>query len=471
MEKFLEIVNLVNGKINSVVWGPIMLVLLVGTGVYLTCRTGWIQVSKFGYIMRKTIIGLFKKDGTKADKKEKKDKKNLTAFEAVSTALASTVGTGNIAGVTGAIFSGGPGAVFWMWVAAFFGMFTKYSEIVLAVKYREVDANGVHFGGPMYYIEKGLGKKWKWLAVTFALIAGVACFGIGNISQGSEISASLQSLFGVTPLVAGIILAAVVAVVIIGGVKRIGQVASFMVPFMAAFYIIAGIAIIILRITDVPAAFATIFKSAFSFEAVGGGLFGYAIMVAMRYGFARGVFSNEAGLGSAPIAHAASDTKDPVEQGMWGVFEVFIDTIIICTITALAVVLSGILDAGTVDAFGSNGAAAAAAFNAILPGNIGGIVLQISLLFFSLTTILGWSYYGECCWGYLTNNNKTVNMIYKIIFVCVCVVGATGNGKLMWDISDTLNGMMAIPNLIALLLLSGTIIKTTKDYFNNPLHK
>jgi len=471
MEKFLEIVNLVNGKINGVVWGPVMLVLLVGTGVYLTCRTGWIQVTKFGYIMRKTIIGLFKKDGDKADKKGKKDKKNLTAFEAVSTALASTVGTGNIAGVTGAIFTGGPGAVFWMWIAAFFGMFTKYSEIVLAVKYREVDANGVHFGGPMYYIEKGLGKKWKWLAVTFALIAGFACFGIGNISQGAEISASLQSLFGVTPLVAGIILAVVVAVVIIGGVKRIGQVASFMVPFMAAFYIIAGVAIILLRITDVPAALLVIVKSAFSFEAVGGGLFGYAIMIAMRYGFARGVFSNEAGLGSAPIAHAASDTKDPVEQGMWGVFEVFIDTIIICTITALAVVLSGVLDAGSIEVYGSNGAAAAAAFNAILPGSIGGTILQISLLFFSLTTILGWSYYGECCWGYLTHNNKTVNMIYKIIFVCVCVVGATGNGKLMWDISDTLNGMMAIPNLIALLLLSGTIIKVTKEYFKNPLHK
>jgi len=458
MDNIIAKINEINSAVNSVVWGPIMLILLVGTGVYLTCRSGWIQVTKFGYIMRNTVGSLFKK-------KDKADSngKNLTAFQAVSTALASTVGTGNIAGVTGAIFSGGPGAVFWMWVAAFFGMFTKYAEIVLAVKYREVDENGVHYGGPMYYIEKGLGMKW--LAAVFALIAGIACFGIGNISQGSEISASLQSLFHISPLVAGIILAVVVAVVIIGGIKRIGTVASFMVPFMAAFYIIAGIVIIILRITDVPAAFATIIQSAFSFEAVGGGMFGYAIMVAMRYGFARGVFSNEAGLGSAPIAHAAADTKDPVKQGMWGVFEVFIDTIIICTITAMAVLLSGVLNSGSVDVYGSNGAAAAAAFNAILPGEIGGMVLQISLLFFSFTTILGWSYYGECCWGYLTNNNKTVNMIYKVIFVLVCIVGATGSGKLMWDISDTLNGMMAIPNLIALLLLSGTVVKVTKEYF------
>ena len=464
MEKFLEVVNSVNKAVNDVVWGPVMLVLLIGTGAYLTIRTGCIQFRKFGYIWRNTVGSLFRKKD-----KAQQSGKNLTAFQAVSTALASTVGTGNIAGVTGAIFTGGPGAVFWMWVAAFFGMFTKFSEILLAVKFRQVDKNGVHYGGPMYYIEKGL--HMKWLAVLFAVIAGFASFGIGNIAQGSEISASLQSLFGLTPLAAGIILAVVVAVVILGGIKRIGQITSYMVPFMAAFYILGGIAIIVLRITEIPAAFVTIFKSAFSFEAVGGGLFGYAIMTAMRQGFARGVFSNEAGLGSAPIAHAASDTKDPVEQGMWGVFEVFVDTIIICTITSLAVILSGVLEAGTTDFYGGNGAAAAAAFNAILPGTIGGIVLQVSLLFFSLSTILGWSYYGECCWGYISGNNKVVNLVYKVVFILVCVVGATGSGKLMWDISDTLNGMMAIPNLIALLLLSGTVIQVTREYFKNPLHK
>lgn len=465
MEGVLETVNRINSAINSVVWGPIMLVLLVGTGAYLTIRTGCIQATRFGYILRNTVGTLFKKTN-----KGEKSSRNLTAFQAVSTALASTVGTGNIAGVTGAIFAGGPGAVFWMWVAAFFGMFTKFSEIVLAVKYRQVDHSGIHHGGPMYYIEKGLGMKW--LAVVFAVIAGIASFGIGNIAQGVEISGSLKSLFGWSGLTSGILLAAVVAVVILGGVKRIGQLASYIVPFMAVFYILAGVAIIVLRITDVPAAFASIFRSAFSFEAVGGGMFGYAIMVAMRNGFARGVFSNEAGLGSAPMAHAASETRDPVEQGMWGVFEVFVDTIIICTITAMAVILSGVLTTpGGVEALGGNGAAAAAAFNAILPGELGGTVLQISLLFFSLTTILGWSYYGECCWGYLTGNNKAVLFLYKIAFILVCVLGATGSGQLMWDISDTLNGMMAIPNLIALLLLSGTTIRITREYFKNPLHR
>ena len=459
MERVLEAVTSINSAVNNVVWGPVMLVLLVGTGAYLTIRTGWIQATRFGYILRKTVGSLFKKSD-----KDGRDSKNLTAFQAVSTALASTVGTGNIAGVTGAIFAGGPGAVFWMWVAAFFGMFTKFSEIVLAVKYRQVDQDGTHHGGPMYYIEKGLGMKW--LAVLFAFIAGIASFGIGNIAQGVEIAGSLKSLFGWSGLTSGIILAAVVAVVILGGVKRIGQIASYIVPFMAIFYVLAGIAIIALRITDVPAAFLAIFQSAFSFEAVGGGIFGYAIMVAMRNGFARGVFSNEAGLGSAPMAHAASNTKEPVEQGLWGIFEVFVDTIIICTLTSMAVLLSGVLE-NDVNSYGSNGAAAAAAFNAILPGTIGGTVLQISLLFFALSTILGWSYYGERCWGYLTHNSKIANLIFKVAFVLVCVVGAVGSGSLMWDISDTLNGMMAIPNLIGLLLLSGTVVQLTRTYFKD----
>ncbi len=399
-------------------------------------------------------------------KEEKaKDLKNLTAFEAVTTALAGTVGTGNIAGVTGAIFVGGPGAVFWMWVSAFFGMFTKFSEIVLAMHFRQTDENGVHYGGPMYYIEKGL--HMKWLACIFALLGGLACFGIGNIAQSTEIAGSMESLFGLPNLATGIILAVLVAVVLLGGVKRIGQVASYMVPFMAIFYIVAGVAVIVLRITEIPAVLVSILKGAFSFEAVGGGVFGYGILVAMRQGFARGVFSNEAGLGSAPIAHAAADTKEPVEQAMWGVFEVFVDTIIICTLTAMAVLLSGVLDtAGGLDAFASKGEAAAVAFNSILPGQIGGIVIQVSLLFFALSTILGWSYYGERCWGYLTNNNKVVLAVFKIVFILVCIVGSVGSGTLMWNISDTLNGMMAIPNLIGLLLLSGTVVKLTKTYFS-----
>jgi len=467
MENLVKIIETVNDKLNDFAWGPIMLILLVGTGIFLTIRTRCIQVTKFGYVMKHTVGALFKKS-------DKDHGNNLSPFQAVTTALAGTVGTGNIAGVTGAIFLGGPGAVFWMWVSAFFGMCTKYAEIALAMKFRSTDEKGVYKGGPMYYIENGLGKKWKWLAVIFAVLGGLASFGIGNIAQSSEISGAIVGLSGLTgserastvSLIVGIVLAVVVAIVVLGGVKRIGQVTSLIVPFMAIFYILAGLILIVMRITDIPAAFVAIFKSAFSFEAVGGGIFGYAMMVAMRQGVARGVFSNEAGLGSAPIAHAASSTEEPAEQAIWGVFEVFFDTIVICTITGLAVVLSGVLSTpGGLDAFASKGAAAVAAFNMVLPGTLGGTLIQISLVFFALSTILSWSYYGERCWGYLSNNNKVVNIVYKVIFILVCVVGATGSGTLMWDISDTLNGLMALPNLIALIPLAGVVAKLTKDYF------
>ncbi|MDD6735884.1 MAG: sodium:alanine symporter family protein [Clostridiales bacterium] len=460
MEKFIEIVEKVNAAVNSFAWGPVMLVLLVGTGIYLSFRTGFIQVRKFGFIMKNTIGSLF-------ENKKKDHGENLSPFQAVTTALAGTVGTGNIAGVTGAIFAGGPGAVFWMWVSAFFGMCTKYAEIALSVKFRERDDKGQFHGGPMHYITNGLGKSWKWLAVIFAVLGGFASFGIGNIAQSNEIAGAMKGLFGVSPLVTGIILAVIVAIVVIGGVKRIGQVTSYLVPFMAMFYILAGIGVIAIRITDIPYAFGEIFKSAFSFKSIGGGIFGYAIMVAMRQGVARGVFSNEAGLGSAPIAHAASSAEEPAEQAMWGVFEVFVDTIVICTITALAVILSGILEAdGGLDAFSSKGAAAVAAFNEILPGTAGGTIIQISLLFFALSTILGWSYYGESCISYIANNNKVVKLIYKVLFILFCVVGSVGSGTLMWDIADTLNGLMALPNLVALLALSGIVAAETSKYFN-----
>ena len=464
-----KVVTDVNGVLNEFAWGPIMLALLIGTGVYLTFRTRCLQVTKFGYIMKNTIGSLF-------SKKNKKDGKNLTAFQAVSTAMAGTVGTGNIAGVTGALFVGGVGAIFWMWVSAFFGMCTKYAEVALAMKYREKE-NGVYKGGPMYSIEKGLGKNWKWLAFIFALLGGLTSFGIGNIAQSSEIAGAVNSLSGgkISLMTAGICLAVLVAVVVLGGVKRVGQVTSYMVPFMSIFYVLAGIAVICLQITNVPAAFAAIFKGAFSFKAAFGGATGYVIMQAMRNGFARGVFSNEAGMGSAPIAHAASETEEPAEQAMWGVFEVFFDTIVICTITGLTVVLASMTEAGAeagivltngaFSGFASKGAAAAEAFNAILPGTIGGTVIQISLILFALTTILSWSYYGERCWGYLTNNSKAFDLCYKIVFVLMCIVGSVGAGDLMWDISDTLNGLMAIPNLISLLLLSGVVAKITKDYF------
>ena len=474
MEKFVEAIVKVNGVLNDFAWGPIMLVLLVGTGVYLTVRTRFLQVRRFGYIMKNTVGSLFRKQG-------KDSGKNLTPFQAVTTALAGTVGTGNIAGVTGAIFVGGPGAAFWMWVSAFFGMCTKYAEIALAMKYRETGADGLHRGGPMYYIQNGLGKNWKWLACIFALLGGLASFGIGNIAQSSEIAGAIVGLSGVSgkaavnvSMIVGIGLALLVGIVIVGGVKRIGQVTSYLVPFMAVFYILAGLIVIAMRITQVPAAFAVIFREAFSFRAIGSGVFGYVITLAMRQGFARGVFSNEAGLGSAPIAHASSSTEEPAEQAMWGVFEVFIDTIVICTITCLTVVLSGMeLGAEALGAFASKGAAAVAAFNSILPGSLGGIIIQISLLFFALSTILSWSYYGERCWGYLTKDNKVIGLIYKFVFILFCIVGATGSGALMWDIADTLNGLMAIPNLIALLALSGVTAQITREYFykDNDLRK
>ena len=467
MENFVAKVESVNNAVNSFAWGPLMLLLLVGTGVYLTVRVHWLQVTHFGRILKNTVGTLFRKD-----KKAKDNGANISAFEAVTTALAGTVGTGNIAGVTGAIFTGGAGAVFWMWVAAFFGMVTKYAEIVLAMKYRIKDEKGVYHGGPMYYIENGIGKNWKWMAVIFCLLGGFASFGIGNIAQSSEISGALKDLFHLPEVASGILIAVVVALVTLGGIKRIGKVTSLLVPFMSAFYILAGIVLIIMRIGQIPGVFAEIFKGAFSFKSVGGGLFGYTIMMAMKQGFARGVFSNEAGLGSAPIAHAASSTEEPCEQAIWGVFEVFIDTIVICSITAFAVLLSGILDAeGGLSAFTSKGAAAAAAFNTILPGTLGGKIIELSLLFFALSTILSWAYYGENCWGYLTKNNSTVLLVYKIIFALVCIVGAVGSGALMWDIADTLNGLMAIPNLIALLMLSGVVAKLTKDYLSKNLLK
>ena len=466
MENLIAKIESINNAVNGFAWGPLMLLLLVGTGVFLTIKVRWLQVTHFGRILKNTVGTLFR------SKSDKDHGANISPFQAVSTALAGTVGTGNIAGVTGAIFTGGAGAVFWMWVAAFFGMVTKYAEIVLAMKYRIKDENGVYHGGPMYYIENGIGKGWKWLAVIFCLLGGLASFGIGNIAQSSEIAGALSDLFHLSPLVSGILIAVVVALVTLGGIKRIGKVTSLLVPFMSVFYILAGIVIILMRITHIPAVFAQIFAGAFSFKSVGGGLFGYTIMMAMKQGFARGVFSNEAGLGSAPIAHAASSSEEPCEQAIWGVFEVFIDTIVICSITAFAVLLSGILDVdGGLSAFTSKGAAAAAAFNTILPGTLGGKIIELSLLFFALSTILSWAYYGENCWGYLTNNNKAVVLIYKVVFALVCIVGAIGSGTLMWDIADTLNGLMAIPNLIALLLLSGVVAKLTKEYFSKNMLK
>ncbi len=457
---FAFIVEETNNILNSFAWGEGMLVLLLGTGVFLSVKTGFVQIKRFAFMVKCTVGSLF-------SAKNGGDKTNISPFRAVTTALAGTVGTGNIAGVTGALFAGGAGAVFWMWVSAFFGMCTKYAEILLAVKFRHTNENGRYSGGPMYYITKGLGKNMRWLACVFAIFGAAASFGIGNIAQSAEIAGAASSLFGVKPVFVGILLAVAVSFVIIGGIGRIGAVTVYLVPFMAAFYILACTVAIALRVDEVPIALEKIFREAFSFKSACGGALGCGIAHAVRQGVSRGVFSNEAGLGSAPMAHAASSAKEPVEQALWGVFEVFADTIVICTVTALVIMLSGVLNAkGGMDTFGSGTEAAAFAFDTLLPGKIGGKVIKISVLLFAFSSILGWSHYGISCIDFITEGSGTARVLYKAAFALSCIAGAAGSGKLMWEISDTLNGLMALPNLAALIFLSGIVKKETKKYFD-----
>ncbi|WP_372996539.1 alanine/glycine:cation symporter family protein [Lutispora sp.] len=449
MDKLMEI----NGIINGFVWGPYMLVLLVGTGVYLTLRTNFMSIAKLGYVLKNTLFKMFTKEG--------KGEGEITAFQAVATALAATVGTGNIAGVATAIALGGPGAVFWMWLSAIFGMTTKYGEVVLSINYREKTPDGRFVGGPMYYIEKGL--KMKWLAYIFAAFGALAAFGIGNMVQSNSVAASLEVSFGVNKIVTGVVLAVLSAIVIIGGIKRIGQVTEKLVPFMAAFYILGALYIIITNISHLGEAFGMIFSSAFTGSAAVGGFAGSTMKIAMTRGIARGVFSNEAGLGSAPIAHAAATTDHPVRQGLWGIFEVFVDTIVICSLTALSIIMSGVWSSG---ATGSE--LTTMAFNEGLPGP-GGYIVSIGILLFAFSTILGWAYYGERCAEYLFGSK--VNKIYRILWIPFIVIGAIGGLNALWDLADTLNGLMAIPNLIGVLGLSGVVIKLTKEYFANELNE
>jgi len=441
----------INSTVNSIVWGPIML-LLVGTGVYLTVFTKFLSIIKFGYILKSTLFKIFeKKAGGEGE---------ITAFQALATALAATIGTGNIAGVATAIAIGGPGAIFWMWISALFGMTTKYAEVVLAIKYREKTADGRYVGGPMYYIQNGL--KIKWLAVIFAVLGALAAFGIGNMVQANSVAASLEATFGINKLVTGIFLAIAAAAVILGGLKRIAKVTEKLVPFMAVFYIIGALLIIIINITHLPAAFAMIFGQAFTGTAAAGGFAGSTLMIAMRRGVARGVFSNEAGLGSAPIAHAAAQTDHPSRQGLWGVFEVFADTLVICSLTALAILVSGVWTSGQTGA-----ALTAAAFSKGLPGNSGGIIVAIGILLFAFSTLLSWAYYGERCAEYVFGSR--INMVYRVLWIPFIVIGAVGGLTFIWDLADTLNALMAIPNLIALLALSGIVFKLTKEFFTEKI--
>ena len=462
------------GKLNGIAWGPWMLLLLVGTGVYLSARVGFIQFGKFGYVMKNTIGKVFSKQ-TAGDGE-------VTPFQALSTALAATVGTGNIAGVTGAICVGGPGAVFWMWISALFGMVTKYAEVVLAIRYRERNGKGDWVGGPMYYIKNGLGKKWSWLAMMFSLLGALAAFGIGNMTQVNTIATSINTaidafggntganavvFFGqlvpISSIVIGAIVAFVVGLVLFGGIKRIGSVAERIVPFMALIFVCCGLAVIVTNIDSVGSVFAMIFKGAFSAEAALGGAFGITILTTIQKGVGRGVFSNEAGLGSAPMAHAASSETDPVKQGLYGIFEVFMDTIVICTLTALTLLCS--VGNGVEIAWGQSGGTEliSAAFGTVFGNKIGSLIVAIAISLFALTTILSWSLYGSRCCEYILGTK--VVPVYQIIFVLVILIGATLKLQLVWDIADTLNGFMAIPNLVALLGLSGVVVKLTREYF------
>lgn len=454
MGEFLEPILEINKQINSFVWGPVMLIVLVGTGVYLTIRTKAFQVRKFGFAMKSTIGTVLGRRARKADAA------NISPFQAVSTALASTVGTGNVVGVATAITIGGPGAVFWMWISAFFGMMTKFAEIVLAMKYREVNDEGRFVGGPMYYIKNGL--KQPWLAYVFAVFATLATFGIGNMTQSNSIATAFDQSFGVSPAITGIVVMILTAVVIIGGIKSIARVTEKLVPAMAVFFILMSLVLLIRHAGEIWPSLVLIVHAAFNPSSALGGAAGYTVATAIRMGIARGVFSNEAGLGSAPIAHAASNTKEPVEQGLWGIFEVFIDTIVICTMTALVIMTTGVWRGAEEGA-----AMTIAAFNHGLPGTIGGTALTIGLSMFAYSTILGWSYYGEKGLEFIFRNIggvKIAVMVYRVLFVAAVYLGAVGGLQAVWNIADTLNGLMAIPNLIGVILLSGVVIKETKSY-------
>ena len=460
MEKAILILNDFLGFAYDNILSIAMMLLLILTGAFLSVRTGFFQFRKFGYVLKNTVGMLFDK------KSHHRDEGSVSPFQAVTTALAGTIGTGSIAGVATALVLGGPGAVFWMWISALLGMVTKYSEIVLALKFREKDKRGAFVGGPMYYIRNGLGVKW--LAILFAVFAMIACIGTGNATQSNSISGVLNSNFKIAPWITGAVLAVIVGVVIIGGVKRIALVNEKLVPVMAIFFILASILALVFNLNKIPSAFALIFKEAFNFNSAVGGVAGYSIFSAMRYGVGRGVFSNEAGLGSAPIAHSASSTEDPVKQGLWGVFEVFITTIVICTMSALVVITSDIYSSAFtlgVAPSVSGAALSSAAFNEAIPF-IGGMGIAVSTVFFALSTILGWAYYGEVSVKYLfKNHSSTAIGIYRIIYVAFVFIGAVAEINTVWLVADCFNTLMALPNLIALIGLSGLVVKITREHF------
>ena len=457
----LSTIETINQVVNDFIWGVPAMVCIIGVGFYLSCRTGFLQIRKFSYAIQTTIGRMFRKrnasDGA------------LTPFQAVCTALAATVGTGNIAGVAGAIAIGGPGAVFWMWVSAVLGMCTKFAEVTLAVYYRETNKEGDLVGGPMYYIKNGLGKNWQFLAVLFSAFGVLTVFGTGNATQVNTITTAVNSALlscglisegavKTSNLIQGIIIAALVALILLGGVKRIGQVTEKLVPFMALLYIVLSVGIILFRIQALPSVIQAIFEGAFKPAAVTGGAVG-SLFMSMKKGVSRGIFSNEAGLGTGSIAHACADTRKPVKQGMFGIFEVFTDTVVICTLTALVILCSQV-PVGYGQAAGAE--LTIQGFISVY-GNWVSVFTAVAMCCFAFSTILGWGLYGARCIEFLFS--EKVIKPFMVAYSLVAILGATADLGLMWNIAETFNGLMAIPNLIALFLLSGTVVKLTKEYF------
>ncbi|MBF6058068.1 alanine/glycine:cation symporter family protein [Thiomicrorhabdus heinhorstiae] len=444
----MEMINQLLSTASGWAWGPAMLTLLLGTGVYLTLRLKFLPLRHLGYAFRMLWKG-----------RHSSQKGDIPPFSALMTAMAATVGTGNIAGVATALFIGGPGAIFWMWVTALIGMATKYSEAVLAVKYREVDEDGRYVGGPMYYIKNGMGEKWKPLAFAFALFGSIAAFGIGNMVQANAVAGAMETAFGVNNQVTGIVLMLLIGLVVFGGVKRIAHTATALVPLMAVLYVGVSLWILLTHIDALPGAIATIVESAFTGSAAAGGFAGAGIILAIQFGVARGVFSNEAGMGSAPIAHAAAQTNDPVRQGHIAMLGTFIDTIIICSMTALVIMVTGVWTGGETGAV-----LTASAFTNGLASDAGAVIVALSLSVFAFTTLLGWSYYGERCAEYLASTK--IITPYRVLWIVAIFAGAALSDyfNTVLILADLLNALMAIPNLIALLVLSPIIIKLTREH-------
>ena len=462
----VEFITKLNDTINGFVWGIPMMVLILGVGVYLTVRCGFPQFVHFGHIMKNTLGKAFEKTEAK--------KGSVSPFTAMCTALAASIGTGNIAGVSGAIAIGGPGAIFWMWVSAILGMCTKFAEVTLAINYRERNKDGDWVGGPMYYITNGLGKNFKWLACLFAGFGALAAFGIGNMTQINTIAGTINTaISGFLPTTeseqkiiawfVAIICALICAFILLGGIQRLADVCSFLVPVMAVVYIVASLIVILVNIADLPVAISAIVVGAFNPSAVAGGLVGVGLKTALTKGVGRGIFSNEAGLGSAPIAHAAADVDHPVKQGIFGVFEVFMDTIVVCTMTSLVVLLGvGVQNIEYGTDIGAN--LTIKGFQSVFGGALPGVAVAICLTLFALSTVLAWALYGTRCMEYLFGYKAA--KVYQVVFCIFACIAGTVKLDLAWAIADTLNGLMAIPNLVGLALLSPVVVKLTKDYFS-----